>query len=95
MHVCCCLALDAPRLPPLPNGADRSPFHEIDDSEEDDSELGSESTRESRPSRERKRRGTEPRIADPYASDDPSSVLVPLAAAIGIFIPVVFCLCKL
>ena len=35
-----------------------------------------------------------PRTPDPYAVDD-SSVMLPVFIAIGAFIPLLFCLCKL
>ena len=34
------------------------------------------------------------KIADPYSGDD-SSMMLPIFVAIGCFIPVIFCLCKL
>ena len=36
-----------------------------------------------------------PKVADPYASDDTSSMMLPVFVAIGAFVPLVFCLCKL
>ncbi|CAH1801628.1 unnamed protein product [Owenia fusiformis] len=36
-----------------------------------------------------------PKAADPYAADDTSSMLLPVIAAVGAFIPLLFCLCKL
>lgn len=36
----------------------------------------------------------EPKQPDPYAMDD-SSMMLPVFIAIGTFIPVLFCLCKL
>ena len=89
-----CVLSDAPRLPPLPNAAEFN-RPEADDLDEDDSEASIEAGKESKASQERKRRGAEPRILDPYASDDPSSLLIPVLVAIGLFIPLVFCLCKL
>ena len=41
-----------------------------------------------------RRKPSGPRVADPYAEDDSSSML-PIFVAIGAFIPLVFCLCKL
>jgi hypothetical protein len=35
-----------------------------------------------------------PRARDPYDSDD-SSAMLPIFVAIGAFIPLVFCMCKL
>lgn len=36
-----------------------------------------------------------PKILDPYAADDTGSMMLPLVIAIGAFIPLLFCLCKL
>jgi len=44
------------------------------------------------PSARRKPSG--PRVADPYSEEDSSSLL-PIFVAIGAFVPIVFCLCKL
>merc|ERR1719447_2217107 len=41
-----------------------------------------------------RRKPSGPRVADPYAEDDSSSML-PIFVAIGAFIPLVFCLCRL
>jgi len=41
-----------------------------------------------------RRKPSGPRVADPYAEDDSTSML-PIFVAIGAFIPLVFCLCKL
>jgi len=79
---------DVPMLPPLPQ-MDRPPVEE--EEEEDNSEdRGARSTE-----RRRKRVSSEQRVADPYASEDPSSMMIPLIAAVGAFIPLVFCLCRL
>lgn len=43
--------------------------------------------------RERKTSG--PKQEDPYSMDDSSSVMLPVFIAIGAFIPLLFCLCKL
>jgi len=59
------------------------------DDEEHDEEHGASAEPK------RRRRVAEPRVTDPYATQDSSGMLVPVAIAIGIFIPVVFCLCKL
>ena len=40
------------------------------------------------------RRASGPRAADPYSQEDASSML-PVFVAIGAFIPILFCLCKL
>ena len=41
-----------------------------------------------------RRKPSGPRVADPYAEEDSTSML-PIFVAIGAFIPLVFCLCKL
>lgn len=40
------------------------------------------------------RRPSGPRTPDPYSIDD-SSIMLPVFVAIGAFIPLLFCLCKL
>jgi len=45
-------------------------------------------------SKDRKYKPSGPKVADPYASDD-TATLLPLLVAIGAFIPLLFCLCKL
>lgn len=75
-----------PRLPPLPSADD----HHSDDADDAEDEEHDPSTEP-----KRRRRVAEPRVTDPYATEDSSSMLVPVAVAIGIFIPLVFCLCKL
>lgn len=42
----------------------------------------------------RTRHTSGPRTPDPYAAED-SSILLPVFIAIGAFIPLLFCLCKL
>lgn len=42
----------------------------------------------------RSRHTSGPRTPDPYSIDD-SSVMLPVFVAIGAFIPLLFCLCKL
>jgi hypothetical protein len=53
---------------------------------------------ESRQQQNRKPRSVplaeEERVVDPYASDE-TSYLIPILVAIGAFIPLLFCLCKL
>jgi len=41
-----------------------------------------------------RRKPSGPRVADPYTEEDSSSML-PIFVAIGAFIPLVFCLCRL
>ncbi|XP_038059096.1 malectin-A-like [Patiria miniata] len=73
---------DIPKLPPLP-GAD------LDEDEPEDSD--DEETEEHKP----KRHITSgPKTPDPYAADE-SSFLYPILIALAIFIPTLFCLCRL
>jgi len=66
-----------------------------DDHPSYDADETDEGERESSTEPKRRRRIAEPRVTDPYSTEDSSSMLVPVAIAIGIFIPLVFCLCKL
>ena len=77
-------ATDVPKLAPLPDMDGMAPEEE----EEEDEEAPS-----SKPSK--KRRPAAPRVQDPYAGDDTSTMLLPVFVAIGAFIPLLFCLCKL
>ena len=43
----------------------------------------------------RKPPGSGPKVKDPYAADDTSAMLLPVFGAIGAFIPLLYCLCKL
>ena len=47
------------------------------------------------PNSNRRKVAGEPKIADPYESDDTSVTLLPVLVALGAFIPLVFCLCRL
>lgn len=41
------------------------------------------------------RRPSGPKVQDPYSTDDTSTMLLPVFVAVGAFIPLLFCLCKL
>ncbi|XP_070572974.1 malectin-like [Ptychodera flava] len=72
---------DVPKQPPIP-GLD------LDDEEEEEEE-------EKEVRKEIKKRKTSgPKTVDPYASDE-SSMMFPIIVAVGLFVPTVFCLCKL
>ena len=73
---------DVPKLPPLP-GAD------LDEEETEDTDE--EETEEVKPKRHLT---SGPKTPDPYASDE-SSFLYPILIALAIFIPTLFCLCRL
>jgi len=77
-----------PQLPPLPR-VDRA-----SDQSEDEEEDDSADQQKSKPDK-RRRPSAEPRVVDPYAAEDPSSMMLPVFVAIGAFIPLVFCLCRL
>lgn len=72
---------DVPKLPPLPLPGEEN----VDDDDE-------EQSKEDRPQKQRKISG--PKTIDPYANDE-SSMLIPIAIAIAVFLPTLFCLCKL
>lgn len=75
------LFTDVPKLPPLPRPGEEN---EEDDDDED--------SKEDKPKKQRKLSG--PKAIDPYANDE-SSMLIPIAVAIAVFLPTLFCLCKL
>lgn len=50
---------------------------------------------EDKPSTGKNRRASGPRTPDPYSIEDSSSIMLPVFVAIGAFIPLLFCLCKL
>ncbi|XP_005104301.1 malectin-A [Aplysia californica] len=73
---------DVPKLPSMP-GSEAA-------EEEDDDE---EESLSSKPQKSRRPSG--PKVKDPYAADDTSAMLLPVFGAIGAFIPLLYCLCKL
>lgn len=79
----CLYMIDVPKLAPLPGG--ETPPEE--EEEEDDEAAAAKASKLRRPSG--------PRAKDPYAGDDTSTMLLPVFVAIGAFIPLLFCLCKL
>ncbi|KAG8225265.1 hypothetical protein J437_LFUL006498 [Ladona fulva] len=70
---------DVPKLIPLTPDPDEDQQEEVEDK---------------RPSSSKNRRPSGPRTPDPYSVDD-SSIMLPVFVAIGSFIPLLFCLCKL
>ena len=72
---------DVPKLPPLPRPGE--------DNEDEDDE---EESKEDKPKKQRKLSG--PKAINPYANDE-SSMLIPIVVAIAVFLPTLFCLCKL
>ncbi|KAK0068836.1 malectin-A [Biomphalaria pfeifferi] len=73
---------DVPKLPLMPG---------VDVPEEEEEE--DEESQTIKPQKSRKPSG--PKIKDPYAADDTSAMLLPVFVAIGAFIPLLYCLCKL
>lgn len=74
---------DVPVLPPLP-GRDRQTREEEEEEEEVEE-----------PKSAKRRNPSGPKVQDPYASEDTGSMMLPILAAVGIFIPTLFCLCRL
>lgn len=77
------LPIDVPKLPPLQGPQDE---------EDEKDEVDSESQKVEQPKKPRKTSG--PKSDDPYANDD-TSMLFPICIAIGVFLPTLFCLCRL
>ncbi|RUS80689.1 hypothetical protein EGW08_011555 [Elysia chlorotica] len=73
---------EVPKLPAMP-GTEAS-----EEEEDEDEDVPS-----TKPSKSRKPSG--PKIKDPYAADDTPAMLLPVFVAIGAFIPLLYCLCKL
>lgn len=74
---------DVPTLPPLPWNTD-------DDIEGDDEDDDAEEVTEKKQIKHK----SGPKTVDPYASDD-SSLIFPILISIAVFIPTLFCLCRL
>ena len=77
-----CFFVDVPKLLPLPG------VHENENDQPDDEESKSED----KPEQIRKTSGS--KAIDPYASDE-SSLLRPVLIALDVFLPTLFCICKL
>ncbi len=72
-------------MPPLPTEPE----------EEEEEVLGDATTKESvKRDAKKLRNPSGPKAKDPYESDDTTAML-PIFVAVGAFIPLVFCLCKL
>jgi len=78
---------EAPQLPPLPGLDRRNGNVEEEDEDEEGEEIDAPARKTRRPSG--------PKVADPYASDDTGSMMLPVFMAVGLFVPLLFCLCKL
>ncbi|XP_062854773.1 malectin [Trichomycterus rosablanca] len=82
---------DVPKLQPHPGLEKR----EEDEEEEEDGEVGEDGVKKSASHSSSKnpvRSG--PRTPNPYAADN-SSLMFPILVAFGVFIPTLFCLCRL
>ena len=85
------LRVDWPQLPALPDP------EEEDDTLEDedlDSMDGDGSPRRQGGGQHQPRNPSGPKARDPYENDD-STAMLPIFVAIGAFIPLVFCMCRL
>ena len=74
------IVIDVPQLPPIPYR------------EEEEEEVVSE-PEETKASKNRKPSG--PKVPDPYEDVALTSAIFPMFVAIGSFIPILFCLCRL
>ncbi|KAL4660378.1 malectin isoform X2 [Arapaima gigas] len=82
---------DVPKLQPHPGLEKRDEYEEDEDEEgEGGDDAGKKST--STAPKDRVRSG--PRTPNPYAADN-SSLMFPILVAFGVFIPTLFCLCRL
>ncbi|XP_018124303.1 malectin-B isoform X2 [Xenopus laevis] len=75
---------DVPQLQPHPG------LEKKEEEEEEEEEEGSPSKKQSNKNRVQ----SGPRTPNPYASDN-SSLMFPILVAFGVFIPTLFCLCRL
>jgi len=88
---------DIPKLPPLSfqnqGDASQEESHNLnlDEIEEETSNVRSPPQDKTK----RKRLTSGPKSPDPYSTGDTSSMFLPIAMAIGAFLPILFCLCKL
>ncbi len=70
---------DLPAIPPMQESEPEDMDSENDDSVEEEQES-------------KFKRTSGPKVTDPYASDD--SWFMPITIAIAVFLPVLFCLCR-
>ncbi|XP_060927117.1 malectin [Limanda limanda] len=83
---------DVPKLQPHPGLEERKP--DDDDDDDEDSEGGEEGGKKKLPAGAKNRVQSGPRTPNPYAADN-SSLMFPILVAFGVFIPTLFCLCRL
>lgn len=81
---------DVPKLQPHP-GLEKP---EEEEEEEDDGEGGEEGGKKKPLAGSKSRVQSGPRTPNPYAADN-SSLMFPILVAFGVFIPTLFCLCRL
>ena len=81
---------DVPKLQPHP-GLEKP---EEEEEEEEDSEGGEEGGKKRAQAISKSRVQSGPRTPNPYATDN-SSLMFPILVAFGVFIPTLFCLCRL
>lgn len=94
------MVVDVPKLPPYTPEKTFDEFEEDNEEEEkpnfDETNRFQEDNEEETKASKKKRnyKPAAPEIIDPYANDE-TSYLLPIIVAIGAFIPLVYCLCKL
>lgn len=81
---------DVPKLQPHP-GLEKP---EEEEEEEEEGEVGEEGGKKKVPAGSKHRVQSGPRTPNPYAADN-SSLMFPILVAFGVFIPTLFCLCRL
>ncbi|KAM9858805.1 malectin isoform 1-T2 [Aulostomus maculatus] len=81
---------DVPKLQPHPGLEQRD---DVDD-EDEDVEGGEDGAKKKLPPGSKYRVQSGPRTPNPYAADN-SSLMFPILVAFGVFIPTLFCLCRL
>jgi len=76
---------DVPALPPLP-----TPKAGLEDLNLEDEEITTP-----KPDSVKRKHASGPKVQDPYAMADSTSYMIPIGIAIGAFIPLLYCLCKI
>ncbi|KAM8885769.1 malectin [Spinachia spinachia] len=84
---------DVPKLQPHP-GLEKPEEPEEEEDGEEYSEPGEEGGKKKVPAGSKTRVQSGPRTPNPYAADN-SSLMFPILVAFGVFIPTLFCLCRL
>lgn len=82
---------DVPKLQPHPGLEKRE---ELEEEEEEETEVGEEGGKKSTSTAPKYKVQSGPRTPNPYAADN-SSLMFPILVAFGVFIPTLFCLCRL